>query len=32
MAFTRDEIANITNVASGTVSNKINEWKKRTGF
>ena len=30
MGFTRDEIARGNNVATGTVSNKINEWKKRT--
>jgi hypothetical protein len=32
MGFTRDEIARGTNVATGTVSNKINEWKNRTGI
>jgi len=30
LGFTRDEIAQFTNVAAGSVSNKINEWKKRT--
>jgi hypothetical protein len=32
MGFSRDEIAKNTNVATGSVSNKINEWKKRTAI
>lgn len=30
LGCTRDEITELTNAAAGSVSNKINEWKKRT--
>ena len=29
LGYARDEIAKETGVAPGTVSNKVNEWKKR---
>lgn len=32
LGCTRDEITELTNAAAGSVSNKINEWKKELKF